>query len=66
MATCTRRKFLETSLAAAAGLALGPDLLHGALLSDGNGVLPVPAGGYPLLEVSGTHREIGFQLGSAM
>jgi hypothetical protein len=57
---------MKTSLAAAAGLALNQNLILGTAAADNGGVLPVPAEGYPLLEVSGSHREIGFQIGSAM
>jgi hypothetical protein len=66
MAKYTRRKFLETSLAAAAGLALGPGLVRGGPRAVADDVLPVPEEGYPLLEVAGSHRDIGFRIGTAM
>jgi predicted choloylglycine hydrolase len=62
MGTCSRRKFIKTSAAAAAGLAFGPELLQG-----------IPAVGsedtdkfYPLLDIKGSHREIGYQIGFQM
>ena len=61
----TRREFIELSAAAAAGAAILP--LAGCGERAGyEGVLDVPPGGYPYINVSGTHREIGRKIGSAM
>ena len=66
MSIYTRREFLEISMAAAAGAAVLSLPGCGAREKAYEGLLEVPAGGYPLIEASGTHFEIGFQLGSAM
>ncbi len=66
MSTCTRREFMGYSLAAAAGVALLPHAGHGSPSVNREGVLDVPAEGYPVIEVEGSHREIGRQIGSAM
>jgi hypothetical protein len=50
-------------LQAAAGLALAPQL---GCQSGPKAVLPLPADGYPLLEVAGSHRQIGRMIGKAM
>jgi predicted choloylglycine hydrolase len=66
MSSVSRREFLEISLSAAAGISLLP--LAGCGVSDSGrkGVLEVPPGGYPFVDVSGSHHEIGRQIGSAM
>ncbi|MCK4549607.1 MAG: hypothetical protein KAU49_05540 [Candidatus Krumholzibacteria bacterium] len=61
----SRREFLEISFAAAAGAALLP-LPGCGSSSEYEGVLEVPDGGYPIIEVSGSHYEIGRQIGAAM
>ena len=61
----SRREFLEISIAAAAGAAVLP-LAGCGPSSEYEGVLPVPDGGYPLIEASGSHFEIGRQIGAAM
>lgn len=66
MSTYTRREFLGFSLAAAAGAALLPHAGRGSETVAREGVLDVPADGYPIIEVKGSHREIGKQIGSAM
>jgi predicted choloylglycine hydrolase len=53
-------------LTAAAGVALLPHAGSGAGPSAKARVLDVPADGYPIIEVGGSHREIGRQIGSAM
>lgn len=64
----TRRRFLELSLSAAAGAVLLP-LAGCGSKSPGSryeGLLKLPADGYPLLEVSGSYRDIGRKIGSSM
>lgn len=60
----TRREFLEQCLSAAAGAALMP--LAGCGSSGHEGVLEVPPNGYPIVEATGTHFEIGRRIGTAM
>lgn len=65
MNTYSRREFLELSVAVAAGTALLP--LSGCdSSSEYRGVLEVPDGGYPLIEATGSHYEIGRHIGTAM
>ncbi len=66
MVKYTRRRFLGYSLKTAAGLALLPGVQCGSASSTREGVLDVPREGYPLIEVEGSYREIGRQIGSAM
>jgi predicted choloylglycine hydrolase len=66
MSTYTRREFLGYSLAAAAGVTLLPYAGCGSQSGTREGVLEVPAEGYPMVGVEGSHREIGRQIGSAM
>jgi predicted choloylglycine hydrolase len=65
MTTYTRREFLSFSLAAA-GVALLPHASRSALSVAREGVLEVPPKGYPTIEVQGSHREIGRQIGAIM
>lgn len=62
----SRREFLEYSFAVAAGVVLLPLAGCGPSFSDYRGLLEVPENGYPLIEVSGSHFEIGRQIGAAM
>lgn len=66
MHSYTRRDFLERSLAVAAGLLIAPEVQCISAPESPDWVLDVPADGYPLIEVRGSHREIGRQLGSTM
>jgi predicted choloylglycine hydrolase len=66
MNTYTRREFLSFSLAAAAGAALLPHACRSVPSVTREGVLDVPAEGYPTVDVHGSHREIGRQIGSIM
>lgn len=66
MSTYTRREFLGYSLAAAAGVALLPHTGCGSPSGTREGVLDVPVEGYPIVEVGGSHREIGRQIASVM
>ncbi|UCF04110.1 MAG: hypothetical protein JSV33_09140 [bacterium] len=61
----SRREFLEFSFAIAAGTALLP-LSGCGSSSEYKGVLEVPEGGYPLIDVAGSHYEIGRRIGAAM
>jgi len=62
----TRRDLLEYSLATAAGAGLLPHTLRGFQSTIREGVLGVPPEGYPIIEVEGSHHEIGKQIGSSM
>ncbi|MBU8922554.1 MAG: C45 family peptidase, partial [Bacteroidales bacterium] len=62
----SRREFLEYSLTVAAGAALLPVIGCGPSSTDYKGLLAFPENGYPLIEVSGSHNEIGRQIGAAM
>jgi predicted choloylglycine hydrolase len=66
MRTYTRREFLGYSLAAATGATFLPDAVQGPSTVTREGILDVPADGYPIIEAQGSHREIGRQMGSAM
>lgn len=66
MSTHTRREFLAYSLTAAASVALLPHRVQGSPSITREGVLDVPAEGYPIIEVEGSYREIGRQVGSSM
>jgi predicted choloylglycine hydrolase len=66
MSKSTRREFLGYSLAAAAGVVLLPYQGCGPRATTRKGVLDIPERGYPFIEVKGSHREIGRQIGSAM
>lgn len=66
MNTYTRRQFLGHSLAAAAGAALLPYAGTVTAADAQEGILEVPAKGYPLVEAAGTYREIGAKLAAAM
>jgi predicted choloylglycine hydrolase len=66
MSTYTRREFLSYSLAAAAGVALLPQTGCSSPSGTREGVLDVPVEGYPIVEVEGSHREIGRQIASVM
>lgn len=66
MSKYTRREFLGYSLTAAAGVALLPYQGCGPRATTREGVLDVPERGYPFIDVKGSHREIGRQIGSAM
>jgi predicted choloylglycine hydrolase len=66
MGKYTRREFMGYTLTAAAGMALVPCAGYGSTSAAREGVLGVPEEGYPLIEVKGTYREIGRQIGSAM
>lgn len=65
MSTCTRREFLRYAMGAAAGAAFMP---HFGCSSETihEGVLALPEGGYPLVEASGSHLEIGRTIGAVM
>jgi len=62
----TRREFIKVSASAAAGAAILPLAGCGRRTAEYEGVLDVPVGGYPFIDVSGTHREIGRKIGGAM
>ena len=62
----SRREFLEYSVALAAGAAALPVPGCGFRSATFEGVLDVPDGGYPLIEATGSHHEIGRSIGSAM
>lgn len=62
----TRREILEYSLATAAGFGLLPHKLSAVPSTVSEGVLEVPPEGYPIIEVEGTHREIGKKIGFSM
>jgi predicted choloylglycine hydrolase len=65
MKAYSRREFIELSLSAAAGAA-ALTLVGCTTSSEHEGVLDVPPGGYPFIDVSGSHHEIGRHIGSAM
>ncbi|MEJ2721269.1 MAG: C45 family autoproteolytic acyltransferase/hydrolase [bacterium] len=66
MSTDTRREFLGRSLAAAAGAVILPRVGRTFSPAAREAVLEVPEDGYPLIDVKGSHRDIGMQIGSAM
>ena len=66
MSTYTRREFLECCAAAATGAVLLPLAGCGRSGTPYAGVLEVPPNGYPLVEASGSHFDIGKRIGLAM
>ncbi|MFH1754733.1 MAG: C45 family peptidase [Candidatus Latescibacterota bacterium] len=66
MNSCTRREFLRYTLGAAAGAAFMPQIGCRASDTVHEGVIGVPEKGYPLVEASGSHRDIGRTIGAAM